>query len=101
MCRSRGALGQGITHRHLRERPAAYCGSGGGAARSAAREAKRRGAAGVRRGYRRAGLQAKLRLRAHVSVGNPAEAILRTAVARRSDLVVVGSHGLTGADKNV
>jgi len=41
----------------------------------------------------------KLRLRAHVSVGNPADAILKTAATRQSDLIVVGTHGLTGADK--
>jgi nucleotide-binding universal stress UspA family protein len=41
----------------------------------------------------------QLRLRVDVSVGSPTDAILKTAAARRSDLIVIGTHGLTGADR--
>jgi nucleotide-binding universal stress UspA family protein len=42
---------------------------------------------------------AKRSLTCRVSIGSPADQILKTAAARRSDLIVMGTHGLTGADR--
>lgn len=41
----------------------------------------------------------RLRLTCRVSIGSPADQILKTAAGRRSDLIVMGTHGLTGADR--
>jgi nucleotide-binding universal stress UspA family protein len=41
----------------------------------------------------------RLRLRSHVATGNPAHEILKSTARRRSDLVVLGTHGLTGAHR--
>jgi nucleotide-binding universal stress UspA family protein len=40
-----------------------------------------------------------LRLRSHVAVGNPPDEILKFADRSGSDLIVIGTHGLTGADR--
>lgn len=40
-----------------------------------------------------------LRVTAHVSTGHAADEILKAASIRRTDLIVVGTHGLTGADR--
>jgi nucleotide-binding universal stress UspA family protein len=39
------------------------------------------------------------RLQCRVSVGSPADEILKAAARGRSDLIVLGTHGLTGADR--
>jgi nucleotide-binding universal stress UspA family protein len=41
----------------------------------------------------------RLRLTCRVSIGSPADEILRAASRGRSDLIVIGTHGLTGADR--
>jgi nucleotide-binding universal stress UspA family protein len=41
----------------------------------------------------------RLRLRSHVATGSPGHEILKSAARRRSDLVVLGTHGLTGAHR--
>jgi universal stress protein A len=41
----------------------------------------------------------RLRLRSHVATGNPGHEILKAAARRRSDIVVLGTHGLTGAHR--
>ncbi|HEV8348550.1 MAG TPA: universal stress protein [Vicinamibacterales bacterium] len=46
-----------------------------------------------------AGSQKRLRVKSDVSTGHPADAIRKAAVRHRSDLVVLGTHGLTGADR--
>ena len=46
-----------------------------------------------------AGSQKRLRLKSEVSTGHPADQILRAATRRRSDLLVLGTHGLTGAGR--
>ncbi len=38
-------------------------------------------------------------LKSHVSVGDPADEIMKAAARGRSDLIVVGTHGLTGANR--
>jgi nucleotide-binding universal stress UspA family protein len=43
--------------------------------------------------------QRRLRLRSQVGTGDPGHEILRTVAQRRSDLIVLGTHGLTGADR--
>jgi nucleotide-binding universal stress UspA family protein len=40
-----------------------------------------------------------LRLQFRASTGRPADEILKLAAANRADLIVVGTHGLTGADR--
>lgn len=35
----------------------------------------------------------------HVSIGNPPDQILKAADSRATDLIVLGTHGLTGADR--
>jgi nucleotide-binding universal stress UspA family protein len=45
------------------------------------------------------GARAGVRLTSHVSIGNPSEQILKAANNRRVDLIVLGTHGLTGADR--
>ena len=40
-----------------------------------------------------------LRLTCRVSVGSPSDEIVKTATRLRSDLIVMGTHGLTGADR--
>jgi nucleotide-binding universal stress UspA family protein len=37
--------------------------------------------------------------KSQVSVGNPAQAILKAAASTRADLIVLGTHGLTGANR--
>jgi nucleotide-binding universal stress UspA family protein len=39
------------------------------------------------------------RLKSHVAIGDPATEILKAAVRGRADLIVLGTHGLTGADR--
>jgi nucleotide-binding universal stress UspA family protein len=41
----------------------------------------------------------RLLMRSGVSTGDPAREILKAASRRRSDLIVLGTHGLTGADR--
>jgi nucleotide-binding universal stress UspA family protein len=41
----------------------------------------------------------RFRLKSRVSVGSAASEILRAAAATRSDLIVMGTHGLTGASR--
>jgi nucleotide-binding universal stress UspA family protein len=40
-----------------------------------------------------------LRVTSHVSVGDPSDQILKAAASRATDLVVLGTHGLTGAGR--
>jgi nucleotide-binding universal stress UspA family protein len=42
---------------------------------------------------------ARRRLKTYVSVGAPATEILKAASRNRSDLIVLGTHGLTGASR--
>jgi universal stress protein A len=39
----------------------------------------------------------RLHLTSHVSIGTPSDRILKAASGRRTDLIVLGTHGLTGA----
>jgi nucleotide-binding universal stress UspA family protein len=41
----------------------------------------------------------QLRLKSQVSVGNPPDEILKAAGRARTDLIVLGTHGLTGAER--
>jgi universal stress protein A len=41
----------------------------------------------------------QLRLKSHVSIGSAGDEILRAASTMRSDLIVMGTQGLTGADR--
>lgn len=41
----------------------------------------------------------RLRLKSHVRIGNPSDEILKAAAGSHSDLIVVGTHGITGADR--
>ena len=41
----------------------------------------------------------RLRLTCQVSIGSPPDQILKAASRQRADLIVVGTHGLTGADR--
>ena len=41
----------------------------------------------------------RLRLTCRVSIGSPADQILKSAARERADLIVMGTHGLTGADR--
>jgi len=41
----------------------------------------------------------RLRLACRVSIGTPSDQILKAAASRRFDLIVMGTHGLTGADR--
>ena len=41
----------------------------------------------------------RLRVRSEVSTGEPTDEIIKTANRRRSDLIVLGTHGLTGTDR--
>src|SRR5262249_7822596 len=41
----------------------------------------------------------RLRLTCQVSIGSPSNQILKAAARRRSDLIVMGTHGLTAADR--
>jgi nucleotide-binding universal stress UspA family protein len=43
--------------------------------------------------------QKRMRAKSDVSIGDPADEIMRAAARRRSDLIVLGTHGLTGADR--
>jgi len=40
-----------------------------------------------------------LRIRTRVSIGDPCDEIMKAAIRNRSDLIVMGTHGLTGADR--
>jgi len=40
-----------------------------------------------------------LRVKSEVTIGDPSEEILKVAESRRTDLIVVGTHGLTGVDR--
>jgi nucleotide-binding universal stress UspA family protein len=40
-----------------------------------------------------------LRVRSHVSIGDPSNEIMKAADRTHSDLIVMGTHGLTGADR--
>ncbi len=46
-----------------------------------------------------AGSKKRLRVKSHVSIGNPPDEIMKAAARGRSDLIVLGTHGLTGADR--
>jgi nucleotide-binding universal stress UspA family protein len=46
-----------------------------------------------------AGTRTRLKLTSHVSIGTPSERILEAASGRRTDLIVLGTHGLTGASR--
>jgi nucleotide-binding universal stress UspA family protein len=46
-----------------------------------------------------AGSKKRLRLTSHVSTGHPAGEILRTAASRGTDLIVLGTHGLSGVNR--
>lgn len=48
-----------------------------------------------------AGAKASLRVKSSVSVGSPVEEIITTAARNKSDLIVVGGQGLTGAERIV
>ena len=41
----------------------------------------------------------RLRVKPHVSTGDPSDEITKAAARARSDLIVLGTHGLTGADR--
>jgi universal stress protein A len=41
----------------------------------------------------------RLRVTCRVAIGTPADQILKAAARQRSDLIVMGTHGLTGADR--
>ena len=41
----------------------------------------------------------RLRVKSHVSIGDPAAQIVKAAARDRTDLIVLGTHGLTGADR--
>ena len=41
----------------------------------------------------------RLRLTCRVSIGSPSDQILKVAALKRFDLIVMGTHGLTGADR--
>ncbi len=41
----------------------------------------------------------QLRVTSHVSIGHPSDQIMKAAARHGSDLIVLGTHGLTGADK--
>ena len=41
----------------------------------------------------------RLRVTSHVSIGDPSEQILKGAASRATDLIVLGTHGLTGAGR--
>jgi len=43
--------------------------------------------------------QKQMRVKSDVSIGKPPDEIIRTAARRRSDLIVLGTHGLTGAER--
>lgn len=43
--------------------------------------------------------RAGIRIASNVSLGNPADEIMRIAARKGSDLIVLGTHGLTGADR--
>ena len=40
-----------------------------------------------------------LRLKSHVSIGNPADEITEAGARSRADLIVLGTHGVSGADR--
>lgn len=46
-----------------------------------------------------AGARRPSRLKSHVALGDPATEILKAAARGRADLIVLGTHGLTGADR--
>lgn len=46
-----------------------------------------------------AGVRRPPRLKSHVALGDPATEILKAAARRRADLIVLGTHGLTGTDR--
>jgi nucleotide-binding universal stress UspA family protein len=43
--------------------------------------------------------RAQLHVMPHVSIGHPSDQILKAAERRATDLIVLGTHGLTGADR--
>jgi nucleotide-binding universal stress UspA family protein len=43
--------------------------------------------------------QKRLRLKSDVSIGDPSDEIMKAATRRRSDLIVLGTHGFTGAER--
>jgi nucleotide-binding universal stress UspA family protein len=48
-----------------------------------------------------AGSRQRLRLKSAVSIGSPSDEILKAAARSKSDLIVIGTHGLTGADRMI
>jgi nucleotide-binding universal stress UspA family protein len=45
------------------------------------------------------GSRTQLRVKAHVAIGNPPDEILKAANRSRTDLIVLGTHGVSGADR--